>query len=374
MKAKRMIVMLVGSAVVFGGVFGFVNFRNSMIKQYFASMPKPVVAVTTATASLDVWRSVVPAVGTLQAVNGVDIAGSMSGLVKEIAFQSGQEVRRGQLLLRLDTDVELGDLHSAEAELALARTSYDRSRALLRSDTVSVAAVEKTEAELKVRQAKVGGLQAQIAKKSVTAPFDGVLGVRRVDLGQYLQPGQVIVNLQDLSLMLCDFTVSQKDLAVVQVGQPVRMTSDAWPGQAFDGTIAAIEPLVDAKTGMMGVQAKFPNPDRRLRPGMFAKIEIVRPTGDRVVTVPTSAVSYNLHGDAVFVVRDGSAADGKPVKTVERAVVQLGDRRDGVVVVRQGIAVGDVVVTSGQVKLENGSLVQIAAEDPLKAPAKTALQ
>ncbi|TAN68209.1 MAG: efflux RND transporter periplasmic adaptor subunit, partial [Magnetospirillum sp.] len=316
----------------------------------------------------------VPAVGTLQAVNGVDIAGSMSGLVKEIAFQSGQEVRRGQLLLRLDTDVELGDLHSAEAELALARTSYDRSRALLRSDTVSVAAVEKTEAELKVRQAKVGGLQAQIAKKSVTAPFDGVLGVRRVDLGQYLQPGQVIVNLQDLSLMLCDFTVSQKDLAVVQVGQPVRMTSDAWPGQAFDGTIAAIEPLVDAKTGMMGVQAKFPNPDRRLRPGMFAKIEIVRPTGDRVVTVPTSAVSYNLHGDAVFVVRDGSAADGKPVKTVERAVVQLGDRRDGVVVVRQGIAVGDVVVTSGQVKLENGSLVQIAAEDPLKAPAKTALQ
>ncbi len=369
MKAKRIIIMLVGSAVVFGGVFGFVSFRNTMIKQYFATMPKPVVAVTIATASLEEWRSTVPAVGTLQAVNGVDISGSMAGLVKDIGFQSGQEVKRGQVLVRLDVDVEMGDLRSAEAELALARTSYDRNVALLRSNTVSVAALEKTEAELKVRQAKVAGLHAQIAKKSVAAPFDGVLGVRKIDLGQYVQPGQVVVNVQDLSLMLCDFTVSQKDLSAVMVGQPVRMTTDAWPDKAFDGTIAAIEPLVDAKTGMVTVQAKFPNTTRQLRPGMFSKIEIDRPAMEKVITVPVSAVSYNLHGDAVFVVRDGDKG-----KMVERAVVQLGDRRDGLVVVKQGVKPGDLVVTSGQVKLENGSLVQIAADDPLRVPPKTAMQ
>jgi membrane fusion protein (multidrug efflux system) len=367
MKIRRMIIMLAASAVLFGGVFGFVAFRNSMIKQFFANQPRPVVAVTTAPALLEDWMLVIPAVGTLQAVNGVDVAGSMAGLIKDIAFQSGQEVRRGQMLVRLDSDVELSDLRSAEAELALARTSFDRSAVLQRSNTVSVSALERAESELKVRQARVAALHAQIGKKSITAPFDGVVGLRRVDLGQYLQPGQVIVNLQDLSMMLCDFTVSQKDLPALAVGQGVRMSADAWPGEGFEGTIAAIEPQVDAKTGMVAVQASFANPDRRLRPGMFARVEIERPAAGKVVTVPASAVSYNLHGDSVFVVREVNGT-----KSVERAVVKLGDRRDGMVVIRQGIKPGDLVVTSGQVKLENGSLVQIAADDPLKLPGKTA--
>lgn len=374
MKAKRMIIMLVASAVVFGGVFGFVSFKNAMIKQYFATMPKPVVAVTTVLAERMDWQGSVSAVGTLQAVNGVDISASLSGLVKEIAFQSGQEVKRGQLLLRLDSEVEQSDLRSAQADQALAHITFDRNKTLLRSDTVSQSALDKAEAEYKVKVAKSAGLQAQIAKKSVYAPFDGVLGVRKVDLGQYLQPGQTIVNLQDLSLLLCDFSVSQKDLSLVTPGQPVRMTSDAWPGQVFEGEIAALEPQVDAKTGMMGVQARFPNAERRLRPGMFAKIEITRPQVDPVVVVPAAAITYALHGDAVFVVRENPGADGKTVLTVERAVVELGERQNGVVVVKKGVAAGDRVVTSGQVKLENGSLVQIAAEDPLKAPGKTALQ
>lgn len=372
MKTRRMVVMLAGSALLFGGVFGFVAFRDAMIRDYFASAPRPVVAVTVATASEKEWRGTVFAVGTLRAVNGVDVAASTSGLVKEIAFRSGQEVKRGDQLLRLDADVELGDLRSAEAELVLARTTHNRNSQLLRSSTVSIAAAEKSEAELKVHQAKLAALQAQIAKKSVMAPFDGVLGVRKVDLGQYLQPGEAIVNLQDLSRILCDLSVSQKDLAAVEPGQPVRMTTDAWPGLTFEGTVTVIEPEVEAKTGMVAVQASFPNPDRRLRPGMFARIEIDRPVAGKVVAVPTSAVSYNLYGDAVFVVREGTGTDGKPQKTVERAVVQLGDRRHGTVVVKQGIAAGDVVVTSGQVKLENGSPVRIAAEDPLRGPAGAA--
>jgi membrane fusion protein (multidrug efflux system) len=369
MRIKRMIVVLVASGVVFGGVLGFVQFRQNMIKSFFANAPKPVLTVTATPAVMQDWRAVVPAVGTLQAVNGVNISSSVSGLVRSIGFQSGQDVRRGQTLLALDSEVELGDLRSAEAEMALARVTYNRNVTLLRSDTVSQSALDKVEAELKVKAARVAGLRATIAKKTILAPFDGTLGVRKVDLGQYLEPGDTIVNLQDLSKMLCDFTVSQKDLGVVSVGQTVRMTTDSWPGETFEGIVAALEPQIDAKTGMIGVQASFPNTQRRLRPGMFAKIEIARAEIDRAVTVPNSAVSYNLHGDAVFVVTETAAADGKTIRAVERRVVQLGDRRDGLVMVHKGVEAGELVVTSGQVKLQNGSLVEIAATDPLKPAA-----
>ncbi|CCG41886.1 efflux RND transporter periplasmic adaptor subunit [Magnetospirillum molischianum] len=369
MRIKRIIVVLVASGVVFGGVLGFVQFRQNMIKSYFANAPKPVMTVTATPAVMQDWRGVVPAVGTLQAVNGVNISSSVSGLVRTIAFQSGQDIHRGQPLLHLDSDVELGDLRSAEAEMALARVTYDRTVSLLRSNTVSQSALDKAEAELKVKAARVAGLRATIAKKTVLAPFDGTLGVRKVDLGQYLEPGNTIVNLQDLSRMLCDFTVSQKELGTVSVGQAVRMTTDAWAGETFEGVIAAVEPQVDAKTGMIGIQASFPNAKRRLRPGMFAKIEIARAEIERTVTVPNSAVSYNLHGDAVFVVKETAGADGKTIHEVERRVVQLGDRREGVVMVRKGVDANELVVTSGQVKLENGSRVDISATDLLKPAA-----
>lgn len=363
---KRMIIMLAASGVVFGGVFGFVQFKNAMIKNYFANMPKPVISVTAQPAAAERWQDTVAAVGTLHAVNGVDIAASVSGLVKEIAFQSGQPVKKGQPLLKLDAEVEMSDLRSAMADADLARISANRQRTLLKSEAVSQSALDKAEAELKAKEAKVAGIRATIEKKAVFAPFDGVLGVRKVDLGQYVQPGQAIVNLQDLSVMLADFTVSQKDLAAVQVGTPIVMTTDAWPGRRFEGAIAAVEPKVDEKTGMLAVQGRFPNADGALRPGMFAKIEVVRPAIAQVVTVPVSAVAYNLHGDSIFVVKD--AADG--AKEALRAVVTLGDRRDGKVAVLKGIAAGDLVVTSGQVKLENGAKVDIRADDPLKQSAK----
>jgi len=366
MNMKRMIIMLAVSGVVFGGVFGFVQIKNKMIKDYFANMPKPVITVTAQPAAAEQWQQTVPAVGTLQAVNGVDISASVAGLVKEIAFESGQSVKKGQLLLRLDSDVEQSDLRSALADADLARVSANRQRALVRTDAVSQAAVDKAEAELKVKEARVAGIRATIEKKAVFAPFDGVLGVRKVDLGQYVQPGQAIVNLQDLSVMLADFTVSQKDLAAVQVGAALRMTTDAWPGRVFEGTVAAVEPKVDEKTGMVMVQGRFPNADGSLRPGMFARIEVLRPVLAQVITVPVSAVSYNLHGDSVFVVKDGPQG-----KEAVRTFVQLGDRRDGKVVVLSGLAAGDLVVTSGQVKLDTGSLVEIRADDPLKTAANT---
>jgi membrane fusion protein (multidrug efflux system) len=370
MNLKRMTIMLIAAGVLFGGVFGFVQFRNAMIKNYFATMPKPVITVTAQAAASEQWRETVPAVGTLQAVNGVDIAASVSGLIKEIGFQSGQIVKKGQLLVRLDADVEQTDLRSAQADADLARVSANRQRALVRSDAVSQAAVDKAEAELKVKEAKVAGIRATLEKKAVFAPFDGVLGVRKIDLGQYVQPGQAIVNLQDLSVMLADFTVSQKELSALQVGAAIALTTDAWPGRVFEGSIAALEPRVDEKTGMIAVQGRFPNTDGALRPGMFARIEVTRPGIAQVVTVPVSAVAYNLHGDSVFVVN--AAADGS--QEVTRTFVSLGDRREGKVAIQKGLNAGDMVVTSGQVKLDNGSKVEIRADDPLKGASEPTKQ
>ena len=361
MNKKRMAIMLAVSVVIFGGVLGFVQFKNMMMKQYFATMKPPPVAVTAQAATAEKWQGTVPAVGTLQAVNGVDISAAVSGLVKEVAFQSGQTIRKGQLLVRLDADVEQSDLRSAQADAELARLQASRQRSLVKSDAVSQSALDKAEAELKVREAKTAAMRALIEKKTVLAPFDGVLGVRRVDLGQYVQPGQAIVNLQDLSVMLAAFAVSQKELGNLHVGATIHMTTDAWPGRVFDGQIQAIEPRVDDKTGMIQVQGRFPNPDGALRPGMFAKIEILRAATAAVTTVPVSAVSYNLHGDSVFLVKDGN--DGREAL---RAFVTLGERREGRVAVLKGVAPGDLVVTSGQVKLETGAKVEIRSDDPLK--------
>jgi len=360
MNKKRMAIMLAASVLVFGGVFGFVAFRNAMIAKFFANMPTPVIAVTVEPARAEQWTSSLSTVGTLSAVNGVDIAAAAAGLVKEIQFESGQAVKKGQMLLKLDSDVEMGDLRSAQADAELARLTARRSETLVKSGAVSQSAVDKSDAELKAREAKVAGIRAQIEKKAVFAPFDGVLGVRKIDLGQYLQPGQAVVNLQNLSVILADFTVSQRDLSVVVPGQTLMLTTDSWPDRVFEGAVSAIEPQVDAKTGMIGVQGRFANTEGLLRPGMFAKVAVMRSASTEVVTIPESAIAYSLHGDSVFIVHGD---------TVERAVVQLGDRRQGRVAVAKGVRPGDQVVTSGQLKLSNGAKVELAGEDPLKAAA-----
>lgn len=366
-----MIVMLLVSGVLFGGVFGFVAFRNHMIKQFFANMPVPVVPVTAEPAQAQAWDMVVPAIGTLEAINGVDVSAQVAGLVQEIAFQSGQAVTKGQVLLRLDADVEKAQLHSAEAQLVLARASAQRARTLARTAAGTAANLDKAESDLLVAQAAVEQLKAQIDKKVVTAPFTGVLGVRKADQGGYLQAGASVVTLQDLSVMLANFSVSQKDLARVAPGQAIRLTTDAYPGQVFPGMVTAIEPLVDAKSGMVAVQARVPNPNATLLPGLFAKVEVVRPDRAPVVTVPQSAITYNLYGDSVFVVKPGEGDS----REVARASVQVGDRRDGAIAIVSGVQPGDLIVTSGQVKLENGSKVKLADKhNPLTAPKQVSVE
>lgn len=357
-------------------LFGFVAFFSNhllpnviipdAIKGSFAS--KPPSPVTVAVAEKHEWGKSLHAVGTLQARNGVQVSSSVAGQIREITFQSGQTVRKGQVLVRLDSEVETSDLRSVQAELALAETTVARQRALARSGTVSTAALETAEADVKVRAARVAQISATIQKKTVVAPFDGVLGVRRVDLGQYVQPGQMMVDLQDLSAMLLDFSVPQKDIAALKVGGALNLSTDAFPGRTFEGRILAIEPAIDRQTGMVAVQGQFGNEDGVLRPGLFARVEVVLPAREQVVAVPNLAVTYNLYGDAVYVVQPIEGQEGK--LQARRVVVELGERRNEIVAVRSGLKGGEQVVTTGQVKIQDGSPVAITETNPLTQQAK----
>lgn len=369
----KMILMLGGTLLVLGGTLGWAEMRGYFIKQYFATLPKPVFPVSADMAHEDSWVQELQAVGTLKAVNGVDVTVATAGLVKEILFQSGSQVSKGQVLVRLDTDVERADLVSAQAERYLASTQETRSRKLADSGHVAQAALDKAEAELKVKDAKVAQLAAQISRKTVTAPFSGVLGVRKVDVGQYLQPGQSVATLQDLSALRIEISVSQKDLAGLSPGLGVDVEVDAWPGRVFEGQISAIDPEVDSKSGMVTMEAKVPNPDNALKPGMFAHVKIGKADVRSVLVVPVTAVTYSLSGDSVFIVEKSVDGD-KPVLTAKRVPVTVVERRDGMAAIEGDVKPGDKVVTSGQLKLESGAQVSLIEGSPFAQPAKPEAQ
>ncbi len=357
MNVKRIGVVVAGCAIVFGGVLGFVAFRDAMIKDYFANMPKPVITVTAEQVRKETWQDSVPAVGVLRAVNGVDVTVSVGGLVESLKFESGEMVKAGQLLLKLDSGVEQGNLNAALAQANLARITADRQRTLIRSNTVSQAAVDQADAELKVAIAQADSIRAQIEKKSVPAPFSGVLGVRKVDLGQYLDPGAVIVNLQDLSVMLVDFTVSQRDLDKIRVGGKLDILTDSWPGQTFTGVIEAIAPSIDAQSGMMTVRGRINNSDMRLRPGMLVQLAALSPVQRNILTLPMTSITYNLYGNFVYQITPVKGE--KDALEVNRIIVTTGARDEGRVEITSGLTPDALVVTTGQAKLQNGARVRI---------------
>ncbi|MCF8479480.1 MAG: efflux RND transporter periplasmic adaptor subunit [Rhodospirillum sp.] len=358
MKKMRMAIMLVGSTVLFGGVIGFTVFKDQMIKQYFATLPEPVVTVSVEDALTEQWTDVVPAVGTLRAINGVSVSPSLGGIVTAIAFDSGRTVQTGQVLVQLDTSEEESQLASAKAQVALSELAADRAQRLARSSAGTRADRDDSLAQLDISKAKVMEIGALIAKKTILAPFDGTLGVRAVDLGEYVQPGQALVDLQDLSVILADFTVSQKDLSQVNRGATLTMTTDAWPDRTFTGKVSAVAPKVDEKTGMVKVEGHFDNADGALRPGMFARLEARRSESRSVIVVPANAISYSLHGDTLFVVKDVPAeGDKEAAKRVERRVVTIGERRGNLVSIVKGVDAGEPVVITGQLKLQDGTKV-----------------
>jgi membrane fusion protein (multidrug efflux system) len=370
----KMLFMLIGSAVIFGGVFFKIFSGFAAMQAAMANMPVPVVNVTAQPAEAQDWGVEVAAIGVLEANRGVDVTTSVAGLVQQIRFESGEKVSQGQVLVQLDADVERANLASAQAALKLAKADLARGQSLRATDNISKATLEQRQSEYEVKSAEVAALAAQIEKKVITAPFDGSLGIRKINVGQYLDAGNPIVNVQDLTKMLINFSVSQKELSDLHVGEDIRMTTDAYPMQFFDGKISAIEPLVNQQTGMVEVQGSFDNSDGLLRPGMFAKLAILLPARMQVVVVPQVAISYSLYGDFIYIAKEGKSEQGEAVTTVERRIVKSGERRGGFVLIEDGLKAGEMVVTSGQLKLDSGTRVAIVKDDTLKLPEEVPVE
>jgi membrane fusion protein, multidrug efflux system len=352
---KRMLMMLVLVGVVLGGLFGFKAFVGGKIKEAMASMADLPQTVSAAKAASSDWQPRIDAVGSLRAVRGAELSLEVAGVVEEITFQSGDEVQAGQILLRLRNDDDVAKLQSLEATAQLAQITYDRDVKQLKAQAISQAIVDNDEANLRNAKAQVAQQKAMVDKKTLRAPFAGRLGLRQVDLGQFLSAGTVIATLQSLDPIFVDFLLPQQSVAQLSVGQTVRVKVDAFLGREFAGKITAINPKVETASRNIQVRATLPNRDQKLLPGMFATVELETGAPQRLVTLPQTAVSYNPYGSLVYIVDDKAKdAGGKPHPVARQVFVTTGATRGDQVAILKGVSEGDTVVTSGQVKLRNG--------------------
>jgi membrane fusion protein (multidrug efflux system) len=356
---KRLILMLLVMAALVGAL-GFFKFRQfQAAAQQNAAFQPPPEAVTTIVASGQEWPATLGAIGTVEAVQGVTVSADLPGVVHRIAFESGRAISQGQVLVQLDTRQEQAQLTAAEAQRELARQNAERMRALVEERAITRADYDRTEAELKQAEARIGEIRATIARKTIRAPFSGILGLRQVNLGQYLDGGNAIVPLQSLNPIYVNFGVPQQEATRVRRGHHVRITGNEIAGIEFTGRVTAIDSVVDATTRNVQVQATLANASGLLRPGMFVQAEISNGMSNSVVALPASAISYAPYGDSVFIVGDMKGPDGKTYRGVRQQVVKLGSARGDQVAVLSGVKAGDEVVTSGVFKLRNGAAVQI---------------
>ncbi len=357
--AKRMVVML-GFMLVFMFALGFVKYEQvrAAIAGAAAWQPPPV-AVTTAVARQERWEETLDAVGSVAAVHGVTVSADLPGVVSRIAFESGRHVAEGEVVVELDTRQEQAQLLDAEAQRDLAKVNLGRMRGLRERGVTSQAELDEAEATFKSAEARVGEIRATIARKTIRAPFSGILGIRQVSLGQYLKSGDPIVPLQSLQPVYVNFSVPQQEVEHLHVGTDVTVRTDGPSGTAAGGKVTAIDSVVDEATRNVKVQATLPNPDEKLRPGMFVQTRILVGAGSPVVSLPASSISYAPYGDSVFVVEDVHAPGGKTYRGVRQQFVKLGGARGDQVAVVSGLKPGDEVVTSGAFKLRNGAAVLV---------------
>ncbi len=360
-------------ALLVVAIVGFNAFRAHMIKQFFANMKPPPITVSIAEAKSEVVPNLIGAVGDLAAVHQVNVSSDTNGRVTEIMFEAGATVKKGQPLVQLFDGPEQGDLANFKAAASVARINLDRAKQLAERQVGPQATVDTTQAVYDQALASIAKTEAVISQKQVRAAFDGVLGTRRVEVGQYLTAGTQIVSLTDLSAVYANFTVTEKDSGKLAVGQVVRIKVDAYPGRTFEGKLTTIEPQISADTRNIRVQATIQNPEGILKPGMFATTTVVLPDRPAVVTVPETAVDYTLYGDSVYVIQEKKLEDGKTELHAVRTFVRTGDRIDGRAVITQGIKAGDRVVAVGQLKLQSGALVAISSDPPPKIPAQPSL-
>lgn len=352
---KRMLLMLVLVGVVLGGLFGFKVFVNGKIKEAMAGMANTPQTVSAAKATASDWQPSIDAVGSLRAVRGADLSLEVPGVVEEIRFRSGDEVQAGQILLRLRADDEVAKLQSLEATAQLAQITYDRDVRQLKAQAISQAVVDNDEANLRNAKAQVAQQKAIVEKKVLRAPFAGKLGLRQVDLGQYLAAGAVIATLQSLDPIFVDFLLPQQTVAQLAVGSKVETKVDAFPDRVFTGKITAINPKIETASRNVQVRATLANVDQKLLPGMFATVQLETGAAERLVTLPQTAVSYNPYGSLVYLVDGkGQGPDGKQQLVARQVFVTTGATRGDQVAILKGVAEGDTVVTAGQIKLRNG--------------------
>ena len=352
---KRMLIMLILVGAVLGGLFGFKTFVNGKIQEAMAGMANMPQTVSATKAETSDWQPRIDAVGSLRAVRGAELSLEVPGVVETISFQSGDEVKAGQVLLTLRKEDEEARLQSLEATASLAQITYDRDVKQLKAQAISQAIVDNDEANLRNARAQVAVQKAILDKKTLRAPFDGKLGLRQVDLGQFLSAGTEIATLQSLDPIFIDFLLPQQAVAQITVGEKVRAKVDAFPGRTFEGKITAINPKIDTGSRNVQVRATVSNADQKLLPGMFATVELDTGTAQRLVTLPQTAVSYNPYGSLVYIVDEkGQGPDGKPQLAARQVFVTTGATRGDQVAILKGVSEGDTVVTSGQIKLRNG--------------------
>ncbi|MBX9755814.1 MAG: efflux RND transporter periplasmic adaptor subunit [Pseudomonadaceae bacterium] len=358
------------------------------------SAPRPPIAVSATTASEQLWQSRLPAIDSLKAFQGVDLTVEAAGTVKELEFRSGEKVSLNQPLLQLDSAVEQASLATEQAELALAKVEHERGKNLLARQALSKSEYDRLSAELQKSITRVAQLNALLERKRIIAPFAGTIGIRQVDVGDFVTSGTTVATLQDLSKLFVDFYLPEQNVPQLALGQQVRISVAAYPGEVFIGEITAINPKVEVSTRNLQVRALLANPDAKLLPGMFANLQVLLASQAKQVVVPETAITFTLYGNSLYVVgpKEQPAASNPCTSTagqllcwlglakapeavepqqslvVERRFVSTGERRDGLVIISKGLRAGEQIVTAGQLKLDNGASVSLVA-DQATAPA-----
>lgn len=356
---KSMLIMLFSVGLLFAGVFGYKAFKNYMIQRFLASQSY-TATVSTMKAESSWWQTKMRASGSVRAIQGVNVTTELAALVKTIYFTPGSYVKQGTVLVQLNADSDIALLHSLQASAELARITYERDKKQYAIKAVSKQQLDTDFQNLKNQQAQVAQQIAIVEKKTIRAPFSGHLGISAVNPGQYLNVGDKVVTLQTLDPVYVDFYVPQQVLPLLSVNQPVTVTADSYPDVKFKGKITTIDPLVDVNTRNVEVEATIENPKYQLTPGMFGYVEIETGKPQRYITLPQTAISFNPYGSVVYIVdRDSKDAKGIPILTVKQRFVTTGDTRGEQITVLSGLKDGEEVVTSGQLKLKNGSQIAI---------------
>jgi membrane fusion protein (multidrug efflux system) len=393
---KRFLIAAIVVGLFLGGV-GYFNlvFKPQMIGEFMAKMVPPPATVTAEPAKTETWIDRVRAIGTLVAIEGVDVAPQVGGIVTDYFFDSGHDVEKGQKLVKLDTSVEEADLADHKATLQQTNLDFERQSKLVKTSAVSQATLDSTIAKRDSAAAAVQKTEALIAQKNIAAPFAGRLGLRRVERGQYVSPGQALAWLQALDPIWVDFPVPEASVGKFAIGTEIELTADAFAGETFKGEIEAFDAKLGADTRTLTVRARLPNPDHKLLPGMFANVAVLAGGAKQLVTVPRTAVTYGLYGDSVWVVTESApaaapatasaepvasaiASDAAPVGsipaentlTAERRFVRVGPTQGDRIAILEGIKQGEQVITSGQLKLQPGAAIKVDNSGALKAPAE----